>query len=425
MITKIEKFDLLLGNKKNPGKTYLYSQIIRNERTRRKMTLSEMAHGICSISYLCKFEKNAINVDEDYIKAIFERVNLDYTKVGMNIIEEGVRNVVKAYLYDKFEEIERYFLMIDDSIFNVQNCLIKGFYYLVNEKYMEFKEIVKTIDNIKDTLLLEDVGVFMFLVVQYYVNTNQFREAEKYLKYLDKLTFEMKEISWLIYEQHFVTGYNLKCSAMVFKYYRKLMSNFNIGYPSQRQLIIRLMLLDIESEEYFEEVEKEIQNLNLAQMDDRLSSEAWAWKLRILLRGNKWFDVFDEIVDNHLYFDARFAALLLYTVDTIDDDNYRRQAVELIKDQIFDEKETIHTKFIKFMLIKFTSEKKYALVEYLKYEALPYNALYSHPLYGEVYDRYYLEYLCHTSKYKEAFYYQTGLKTSIKQNCRVILSQGL
>ena len=410
MITKIEKFDLLLGNKKISNKTYLYSQIIKNERLRRKMTLQEMAHGICSISYLCKFEKNAISVDEDYIKAIFERVNLDYTKVGVNVIENGVHEVEKAYLYNRFEDIDKYYQLIDDSLFNVQNYLIKGFYYLIHEDYGKFKEIVKTIDNIKDTIQLNDVGPFMFLVVEYYIKTNQFIDAEKYLQYLDKLTFEDQEINWLIYEQQFITGYHTKNYPMVYKYYQKLLNNLNIGFPNQRQLLIKLMMLDLNAKQYFKEVENEIRNLNFENLENQFSADVRYYKLVILLKGNHWFDVYDEIFEQKLYFDARFAALLLYTVYLLDDENYKNEAIELVKTNIYEEKDLTHQKFIHFMLMKFANEKKSDILDYFKSEILSQSSIYMHHIYHEVYDQFYLEYLVSSAKYKEAFYYSQGLR---------------
>ncbi|MGD9604622.1 MAG: helix-turn-helix domain-containing protein [Bacilli bacterium] len=410
MISKIEKFDLLLGNKKVSNKTYLYSQIIKNERLKRKMTLQEMAHGICSISYLCKFEKNAISVDEDYIKAIFERVNLDYTKVGANIIENGVSEVVKACLYNHYDDINKYFSMIDDTLFNVQNFLIKGFYYLNNEKFDEFKEIIKTLDNIKDTLQMEDVGPFMYLVVEYYIKTNQFFEALKYLNYLDKLIFDFQEINWLIYEQQFITGYHTKNYPMAYKYYHKLINNLNIGFPNQRQLLIKLMMLDLNAKQYFKEVEKEIQNLNFENLENQFSLDVRYWKLIILLKGDYWFDVYDEIVNQKLFFDARFCALLLYTANLINDENYINDAMDLVSNCLFEQKDITHQKFINFMVMKFHNEKKDIILDYLKYDILINNSIYQHHLYHDVYDQFYLEYLVSSSKYKEAYYYSQGLR---------------
>jgi transcriptional regulator with XRE-family HTH domain len=414
MITNLEKFDLLLGNKRPNNKNYIYAQIIRNERIRRKFTLQEIARGICSVSYLCKFEKNVIVVDKEYIKAIFERVNLDYTKVGLNIIEDGVFYVIKAYLYDRFDEIRKYFEMIDDSLFNVQNYLIKGFYYLVNKMDDEFKEVIKTIDNIKETLQMEDLGPFMFLVIQYYINQNQFVEAEKYLHHLNRLTFDEKEINWLIYEQQFIVGYNTNNYPMAFKYYNKLISNLNIGFPNHRQLRLKLMMLGLNAKSYLEEIKSEISNVTNDYLDKQFSLDVTYWKLVVYLKENSWFDVVDDIVDNKLFVEARFAALHLYTAYQIDDENYINEAVSYSKDLIFTDGDLADLKFIKFMLMKFANEPKASLVDYLKQEILSNETAYNHHLYKEVYDKFYLDFLCSTSKYKEAFYFLNNKKSGPK-----------
>lgn len=401
MISKIEKLDILLNVKKDFNKHYLYSQILKNERTKRRLTLSEMAKGICSISYLCKFERNSIVADENYIRAIFERVNLDYNKVGLNIIEDGVKNIIKAYLNNHYTEIEKIYEMIDDTLFNAQNYLIKGFYFLIKEKYIEFKEIIATIDNIKETLMKEDIGVFMFLVIEYYIKTHQFSEAYKYLKYLEPMNFDFDELNWLIYEQQMVVGYNLKKYPLVYSFYNKLMGNYNIGYPSKRQLIIRLMLLDFQAHEYFSNVINEVNHLEIDEKD-YFYYDLIYWKSLIMLKGGMWTDVYDILIEKNLTFDVRFIGLLLYTVDLINKEEYIKKAVEIATNYDFKENDTIHQKFVRFMLIKFGSEKKYSLIEYLRFNIIPYNGTYTHHLYSDVYEKHYVEYLCKTSKYKEA-----------------------
>jgi len=405
MITKIEKLEVLKEDRKKISRNYLYSQIIKNERHKRKLTLQEMAHGICSISYLCKLEKNAIVADESFIKAIFERINLDYDKVGLNIIANGVEQAIKAYLYQNYQEITNLYEMIDDSLFNVQNYLLKGFYYLINEKYQSFKEIMATINNIKDTMLKEDVGVFMFQVIAYYLKTYQFKTAYKYLKYIENIDFDNRELNWLLYEQHYICAYNLKIYPMFYRYYCLLMENYNIGYPSSRQIIIRLMMLDVEAIEYFEEIAGDVRNIASEEHDYAAHFDIIYWKLLILLRGKMWFEVYEEIIDKGLFGEARFIALLLYAVDKMKRAEYINKAVEIAENYIFESNESIHQVFISFILLKFKTEKKYTLVEHLRFKVMPFNKNYTHHLYNKIYEKHYVDYLCKTSKYKEALSY--------------------
>ncbi|MCK9536765.1 MAG: hypothetical protein M0R05_04190 [Bacilli bacterium] len=405
MITKIEKLDVFKNDSKSVNRNYLYSQIIKNERHKRKLTLQEMAHGICSISYLCKLERNAIVADESYIKAIFERVNLDFEKVGLNIIENGVKKIIKAYLYQNYSEIAYLYEMIDDSLFNVQNHLIKGFYYLINQKYQDFKNTIATIDIIKETMLKEDIGVFMFLVIEYYLQTYQFKPAYKYLKFLENNDFDNQELNWLIYEQHYICAYNLKIYPKFYRYYKLLMGNYNIGYPSTRQILIRLMMLDVQAIEYFSEIVDDIRNIIANQYDDAYYLDITYWKFLILLRGKLWYEVYEEIIKAELFGEARFIGLLLYAADRLKRPEYIKRSVEIAENYIFESNETIHQVFINFMLLKFKTEKKYTLIEHLRFKVIPFNRNYTHHLYNKIYEKHYIEYLCKTSKYKEALTY--------------------
>lgn len=405
MITKIEKLAVLKNDKKEINRNYLYSQIIKHERHKRKLTLQEMAHGICSISYLCKLERNAIVADESYIKAIFEKVNLDFDKVGVNIIENGVNRTIKAYLYQNYGEIANLFEMIDDSLFNVQNYLIKCFYYLVKRDYQNFKETIATIDKIKETMLREDIGVFMFLVIEYYLQTYQYHQAYKYLKYLENNDFENQEMNWLIFEQHYICAYNLKIYPKFFRYYDLLMGNYNIGYPNQRQVIIRLMMLDVQASEYYPEIVEELREIGNHRYDDDYYFDIIYWKLLIMLKGKAWFAVYEEVLKKELFGEARFIALLVYAADRLNRPEYIKKATEIAEKYIFEKDETIHQVFINFMLLKYKTERKYNLIEHLRFKVIPYNKNYTHHLYDKIYEQHYIEYLCKTSKYKEALAY--------------------
>ncbi len=402
MLTKADKLKALLVKKTTSSKNYLYSQIIKNERLKRHLTLEEMSKGICSISYLCKLEKNAIEPEESYVQAIFERINLDYHKVGQNILEDGVHKLLKSYLYNDYKEIDKLYEHADDSIFNAHNYFIKALYYLLKKKYTEFMKIIKTLDKIKDTLLRDDLGVLVFLVSEYYIRTYQFNEAYKHLNYILNMEFEYDELNWLIYEQFFIVGYQLKKYPILWRYYQELIKNCNIGYPSKRQIFIRLIFLSLKAEEYYDEVEKELNQFHLYTEDQEYYMALLYWKLIILSKGGNFLQVYEEIINHHLIDDVRFVCLLLYSTDYLNDEKYKQEAYEIAKKIEFQPYDTIHQKYVQFMLMKLANEKKHLVIDYLKYNIVPTRNKYYHHLYNQAYEDYYLDYLCKTSKYKEA-----------------------
>lgn len=410
MITKPEKLKALFQRKTQNNKSYLYSQIIKNERLKRNMTLEEMAKGICSVSYLCKVEKNAIEPEESYIKAIFERVNLDYEKVGKNILEDGMKKLLQYYLNRNFEGIKELYQQIEDSIFNAYNYLIRGFYFLIRRDYREFRKVIRILDKIKDTLLRGDLGVFVFLVVEYYIETYQFYEAYNHLNYLNVEEFEYRELNWLIHEQHFRVGLNLGRFPMAMNHYMELMKNISIGYPMKKQTILHLMLLSFKAEEYYEDVIKEIKEFHVESEDYDYFQEVAYWKLVIMLKGCNYLEVFDRIIENNILHDIRFVALLVYAADNINDDNYRKQAVEIAEKYPYQETDAFLYKLIRFFILKMTTDKQHLVIDYLKYNLLPIRYTFYHHLLTKSFEDYYLSYLCKSSKYKEAVNFLTKQK---------------
>lgn len=403
MISKLNKFIESLREPKKYNKYYLYSQIIKNERAKRKLTLAEIAKGICSVSYLCKFEKNDIIADESYIRAIFEKVNLDFNLVGRNILKDGIENSLRAYLANDYEKIELLYISIDDSIFNAQNYLIKCFYYLVNKKYKELNETIKAIDNIKDTLLIDDVGVFFFLVVQYYIDTLQYYEANKILRASEGLKFNVVELKWLIDEQNFKVGFHLEDYHQMYCYYYKIVNTNSIGYPGIRKIFLRAKYLYALASSNFQRTFTEFNELNYFNVPKNYHLDLDFWKIAAFIKGGMYLKAFDLIYDNGLYIDARFLALLLLSAYKIGDENYINLACEVANNHEVDIEDQHHNLFIKFMLLYLKGKYKHEYIEYLKEKILPYRKKYIHFIYHPFYLDKYIYYLKKGSRYKEAF----------------------
>ena len=403
MITKLRKFIQKLSQTKKYDKYFLYSQIIKTERAKRKLTLAEMSKGICSVSYLCKFEKNDIIADESYIRAIFERVNIDFNLVGRNILKNGVENTLKAYLANDYEEIELIKDSIDDTIFNAQNYIIKCFYYLINKRYSEFNECIKALDNIKDTLLIDDVGVFLFLVTQYYMDTNQYFEASNIIKESEQLKFNVDELNWLLTEQKFKVAFHLKDYPQMFYYYNQILQNNCIGYPWIRKVFSRVKYLYADAESNFQRAFQELEKLNMKNIPEDYQNELNYWKIAIYIKGGMYLKAFDEINDYNLYYDSRFIGLILLSAYYIGDENYINIACDIANEYQPDNKYPQDDIFIRFMLLFLKGKYKHEYIEYLKERILNNKNNFSHFIYYPFYLKKYTQFLKKSSRYKEAF----------------------
>ena len=60
------------------GNASFYSYFLKRKRIEKGMKLEDVSSGICSISYLSRIENNQSKPDEDSLKLLFERLDLNY-----------------------------------------------------------------------------------------------------------------------------------------------------------------------------------------------------------------------------------------------------------------------------------------------------------------------------------------------------------
>lgn len=402
MITNLKKFIANLNSSQKQNKLSMYSQIIRNERKKKGLTLAEVSKGICSISYLCKLEKNDIVADESYIEALFERVDLDYSLVGKNILENGIEIALKAYLSYDFEKIYNLYNNINDTIFNAQNYLIKSFYYLIKKQYLDFNKTIKIIDNIKNTLSVDDVGVFLFLVIEFYINTYQIFSAKETMNEIANLKFSIEELNWLLEEQCFNISFYIEDYNLMYYYYNFISNRVDISYPLRRKVFARLKVLYVLSKNDYNMVQTELSNINDMNILDEYYNDFMYWLSLIKLNGNKFVSVYKTIKTEKLYFDQRLACLMLICAHKICNKENIEFAITNVKVD-YDSYDVQDSLFIKFMELFLAGKDKVSYIDFLRENIISKRNSYRHWYYYPLYLNEYLYYLKKGSRYKEAF----------------------
>ena len=89
MLGNVEKFLEEIKTKGVNKKGSIYAQIIKGERIRKHKTLEEVADGICSVSYLCKMENDVLTPPVNFMKTLFEKMELDYESISNDDFEES------------------------------------------------------------------------------------------------------------------------------------------------------------------------------------------------------------------------------------------------------------------------------------------------------------------------------------------------
>lgn len=166
---KLKKLLMEQKEKTNLERKRLYALFLKRKRIEANVTLTELAKGVCTASYLSRIENNVVDVDEEYFTALFRKLNIDFKVLKeakdyrilesllecylLNDLDKGRLIVEEALSTTFYVEIEYELMILFDSI-------IKGLYSEANE------EIIKLSGKV-DLLIDEELITYLFLCGYY------------------------------------------------------------------------------------------------------------------------------------------------------------------------------------------------------------------------------------------------------------------
>ena len=180
MLSKFDKYVNLIKDTKDEKDYSIYTQIIKNERIKRNQTLESMAKGICSISYLSKMENNTIKPSEEYVKALLERVDVNYDEIIDDDYDLEVKKVIKYYFYNENDKIREVYLKNKKNHFDARLELIGSLVDLIDNRFNDFKEKISEIDEVKNALKGINSVFLVYLVSEYYIKNYEFKRSYYY-----------------------------------------------------------------------------------------------------------------------------------------------------------------------------------------------------------------------------------------------------
>ena len=102
-------FDMLKSHlKKNAINAKEKAAFLRRKRLEQGKKLEEVAEGICSVSYLSRIEKNQVEVNEEYYRSLFEKLDLNYDEVNENRNHDYLIDLLIKYLQGSYDEIHNF-----------------------------------------------------------------------------------------------------------------------------------------------------------------------------------------------------------------------------------------------------------------------------------------------------------------------------
>lgn len=154
---------------------------LKRKRTTQSKTLSYVAGDVCSVSYLCKVEKNQLKPNQWMLKEICKKLNIESPK--MNILfelNELLDSCVRAFATNNMAVIEEIFHKCQ-TFDNYKSLLIQLIYHIKKYQFYEAQKIAQNLMKITKEMREKELTVFVafFAILNFY--------EENYTEAIDNL----------------------------------------------------------------------------------------------------------------------------------------------------------------------------------------------------------------------------------------------
>lgn len=218
MIKKIIRREKLSRDKKDEIKYGVLGAEIRSRRLKLSRTLASLVKEVCSISYLCKLEKNRIKANKQVLMKLCSRVDLDERQTkSLLSIRDLLLKMVKAFKDNDVATLE---IISDDvKVFdNYRSKLIMFIYCIYNKKLEKANLIDKDLLKVIGGMNNDDLKIyFCFHAVLSFYNQS-FKNASDDMDEILQLFELNNDLKVIIYQYKLYVDLKLNSSRIIDSY---------------------------------------------------------------------------------------------------------------------------------------------------------------------------------------------------------------
>lgn len=217
--TNVLRNELEKRRQKNDDVYRIIGTELKRSRTKQSHTLSYVADDVCSVSYLCKIEKNQLKPNRYLLRELCKKLNIDAPKISTLFeLKELLKKVTELFYREDMEELELIFQKCN-CFDNYKSKLIDFIYYLSQRKIYDAIEL--STELLKITNLMQESELNLFILFYSILKFYQ----EEYLEALDHLL--LLEIPENSQSQKYICDYYIFCC------YFKLNHPFTLLYAEK------------------------------------------------------------------------------------------------------------------------------------------------------------------------------------------------
>lgn len=218
----------------NLSNAKIYTTFLKRKRIEKKLTLENLAEGICTASYLSRIENNLVDVNDNYFIKLFKKLDIDYFSLRETKDKEIFKSLLKCYLKKDFNEgislvneaiKTSYYVSLEYELMILFDSIFKGL-------YEDARNCIESLNKVCEELLNEELIFYLYLTAMYAYLTNQGVFAYKQIIVLCEMDYLDNEVKWAVYDLALDVLFRVNQKELFFKYYYELMNeSFTFLYP--------------------------------------------------------------------------------------------------------------------------------------------------------------------------------------------------
>lgn len=344
------------------------ASFLRRKRLEQGKKLEEVAEGICSVSYLSRIEKNQVEVNEDYYRALFEKLDLNYDDMNTNRKYDYLIDLLVKYLQGSYEEIhkfvvsminDKYYLDIEIEMVLLLDNIIRGF-------YEDAKKGIVLIELYENGLSNIEIIFYMFLISLYGYKTNQIKKTLQQLEILERMDIEEDVLKLCIQDIAISTYYRLGYINKAYIKYLSFKNNASVHF-FKRQIIIHQIetICYVNIENYHEKIDK-LEEIKLGiDNNDIEIMESFIYHYSLIHYFNNEYQKAINIATSKIL-SPRIVSVVAGGILHQPNEYYQNEYLSIIKNYHFTKYDQIYEDFVNYVKLKISGCLSYKLWEELK-----------------------------------------------------------
>jgi transcriptional regulator with XRE-family HTH domain/succinate dehydrogenase flavin-adding protein (antitoxin of CptAB toxin-antitoxin module) len=209
----IHKLENDLERRKQAKKDFYFSSIgilVKKTRLKKKLTQENVARGICSNTYLSKFEHNTVPINEEYLSLIMERIDIGYNNFMLpDEMIDSFMTALDCFINDDKERYETLIHGMKTVEFAVLVDIARLGYYVINNNQKEAETTADELYHYLQSMEGDALGVYMLFNAGARMINFHFDEGLKILNLFNQIDSYSDDLVGIIAYLKFICYGNL------------------------------------------------------------------------------------------------------------------------------------------------------------------------------------------------------------------------